>query len=414
MLRPLRPSKSIAQAKAENEGLHRALNGQRMTLHFDFGSEIEERHLRILGATLDETLKRNTLGMHHVEWGGISEVPLHRAANEFRMRLERRHFSAKKPDKSNLGRQKLHDASIEQPGRRVILHPLPPTGTGNEKPLEVDAMEQVNDAQSDSSETARIASFAWSDTSEASTSSSASGTLEAAVEEAAEVFMGGEKLHNLLIEAFIVYDQDKISRNGVRLLKWLDRRLMIAANNSTEKEVARFFLSRRLDQAIMNIIARVMESKPLDEGSQGQVGERQRQSSTRKQRFETYFQRVPNDVESEPPNDSEDEQKETAWLDVSAMTSYLTSSEAFARFKEEFNDFISPFTTEAVWKKKLWVGEAQIRFELPDTDPRTSTIDKFKFALEKGLSMPILWWPFKQPRENLRPDKVRMLLPYVS
>ncbi|KAL8709711.1 MAG: hypothetical protein Q9225_007413, partial [Loekoesia sp. 1 TL-2023] len=405
MLRPLRPKGRIAQAKTENESLHRALNGQRMTLHFDFSSEIEERHLHILGTTLTGMVERNTLGVRHIEWGGVSETPLGRVANELRMRLEKRHSSAKKPDKSNLTRQKLHDASIERLGRRVMVRPLSPTGTGNEKPLEVDAMEQVNDSQSDSSETASIDSFAGSDTSETSTSSSASDTLEAAVEEAAEVFMGDEELHNLLIEAFIVYDRDKISRNGVRLLKWLGRRLMVTANTSTEKEVARFFLSRRLDQAIMNIIARVMESKPLNEGRPGQTGERQRESSTRQQRLETYLQQIPNDIEIEPPNDSEDEQKETARLDVSAMRSNLISSDAFARFKEEFNDFINPFTSEAMWKKKLWIGETQISFQLPDTDPRISMVDKFKYTLEKGLSMLILWWPFKQPRENLRPDK---------
>jgi tetratricopeptide (TPR) repeat protein len=99
--------------------------------------------------------------------------------------------------------------------------------------------------ESDSSETASVASSTWSESSKSSASShaSASGTLVAALDEVITDFMSDEQLRCLFAEAFIKQDRERVSRNGARLLKWLGRRLVKAANTPVEKETAKFFLA---------------------------------------------------------------------------------------------------------------------------------------------------------------------------
>ena len=95
--------------------------------------------------------------------------------------------------------------------------------------------------ESNSSETASITSSTWSESSKSSVSThaSASDTLVAALDEFMAFFMSDEGLANLFAEAFIKHDRDRVSRNGARLLKWLGRRLVVAAKTPVEKETHR-------------------------------------------------------------------------------------------------------------------------------------------------------------------------------
>ena len=126
---------------------------------------------------------------------------------------------------------------------------------------------------------------------------------------------------------------------------------------------------------------------------------------------------VPNDNESEHSIDSEDEQQneeDALNLNLDAAKSFLKSSDALLRLKDEIGDFINPFASKAIWKKILWIDGQQVYFELPDTVPQRTRIDILKMAFEQYLKMPIIWWPFKQPRRCLSSNKFRVVLPCVS
>ena len=273
------------------------------------------------------------------------------------------------------------------------------------------------DSDGDSSETASIASVVWSDSSKSSVSSSISDALVAGLDETTEFFLSDEELRDLFAKAFSSQSRDKVLRNGVRLLKWLGRRLVISAKTTVEKEAAEFFLSRSHGRSIMNRIALQISDNPIVKRAQGK-------SSMKREKVETHLQQLreptnstPNDFESENSTDSEDEQQmgeEKKKLNLDAAKSFLKSSDALARFKEELGDFTSPFSGEGMWKKTLWIGGQQVHFELPETAPQGTRINELKLALEEHLKMPILWWPLKQPRRWLSSNRVRMILPCVS
>ena len=285
------------------------------------------------------------------------------------------------------------------------------------------------------SEISSIASWAGSESSKSSSSSYADGTLLAALDETTEVFMGDEELRDLFVKAFDRQNRDKVLRNGARLLKWLGRRLVIAAKRPMEKEAAKFFLSREHDRSIIERIAVKVLEDSSEKGKLEQTAQRQLESSIKQERPEIYLQQradipainvksapnfnslVSNEIESETSLDSEDEQQVTEGIEkpnVDAAKSFLKSSDAFARFKEELSDFISPLGSEAMWKKTLWIGEQPVRFELPKTAPQRTFIDKLKSTLEEHLQAPILWWPLKQPRRHISSKEIRIILPCVS
>ena len=300
--------------------------------------------------------------------------------------------------------------------------------------------------QSDSSETTSIASSAWSEFSKSSASSyaSASDISAAALDGVIAVFMSDEKLRCLFAEAFTKQDRDRVSRKGARLLKRLGRRLVMAANTPAEKKAASFFFSRRRDQAIIDKIAQgittISSGEERQEQAEEEVGQ---QEATKQERLELYLQQqmekptinleseeTPalatetiddhwtsfgkdlNDGGSDASSDSEDEDKDkqqTVQLNIDAVKLFLKSSDAFARFKEEFEDFINPFRNEAMWTKTLWNGRERVRFEHSSNVPRLTNIDKLKIAAEEKLGMPILWWPLKQPRKHLSSSKIRII-----
>ena len=288
----------------------------------------------------------------------------------------------------------------------------------------------LEDSESNSCETVSIASSMPSESSKSSASShaTANNTLVAALDEVIAVFMSDEDLQFLFAEAFIKQDQDRVSRNGVQLLKWLGRRLMVAANTPVEKEAAKFFSSRRHDRAIIDKIAQGITTKSSREEAQ--------EKATKQESLEFYLQKqmeAPtlnleseetlalatetihdhgkslvkglNDVGSDASSDSE----QTVLSNVDAVKLFLKSSDAFARFKEEFEDFINPFRSEAMWTKTLWNGGKRVRFEHSSNVPRLTNIDELKLAAERKLGMPILWWPLRQPRKHLPSSKVRII-----
>ena len=314
---------------------------------------------------------------------------------------------------------------------------FPPTV--NNLGLLYSASISASSIKSDSSETESIASFAGSDSSKSSVSSGASDALAAGLDETTEFFLSDEELRDLFAKAFTSQSRDKVLRNGVRLLKWLGRRLVICAKTTIEKEAADFFLSQSHGKSIMTRIASQIVDNPIVPRKQGHTAQHQLQSSMKREKVERQLQQLreapsvnvgpreqstlktitstPSDFESENSTDSEDEQQiaeEEKKLNLDAAKSFLKSSDALARLKEELGDFISPFSGEAMWKKTLWIGGQQVHFELPETAPQRTRINGLKLALKEHLKMPILWWPLKQPRKSLSSNRVRMILPCVS
>ena len=292
----------------------------------------------------------------------------------------------------------------------------------------------AGERETDSSETASIAS-AWSEFSESSASSYASaGDISvAALDGVIAVFMSDEKLRCLFAEAFTKQHQDRVSRKGARLLRWLGRRLVMAANTPAEKEAAKFFSSRRRDQAMIDKIAQGITTLSSGKERHEQTEEEVRQQeATKQERLELYLQqqmgKPPINLESEETpalatetienggsdasSDSDDEDKDkqqTVQLNIDAVKLFLKSSDAFARFKEEFEDLINPFRNEAMWTKTLWNSGERVRFEHSSNVPRLTNIDKLKIAAEEKLGMPLLWWPLKQPRKHLSSSKIRII-----
>ena len=237
------------------------------------------------------------------------------------------------------------------------------------------------------------------------------------------VFMNDEELFHLFIEAFNKYDHGKVLRHGARLLKWLGRRLSEVAKTPTEKAVARFFISRMYDSALM----RTMKFRVSKYDAREQSSERPNQSSIKQERLETYFQGLMHTSstdtemigmidssrnESKSSRNSANDEKEIediAQPNIAMLKLFLRSSDAFMRFKEELNDFNRPCKNETMWRKKLWFGRQQVYFELPTMVPGLTRMDKVKLLLGRKLGKPIQWWPLKQPRRPLSSDKVRMM-----
>ncbi|KAL8878006.1 MAG: hypothetical protein Q9198_004096 [Flavoplaca austrocitrina] len=167
---------------------------------------------------------------------------------------------------------------------KAMVRPHPQSRGAAQFLLETSS-EILEDAESDSSETASIASFAWSNSSKSSVSSGASDTLVAGLDETTEFFLSDEELRDLFAKAFTTQSRKKVLRNGVRLLKWLGRRLVISATTTIEKEAAEFFLSRNHGRSIMNRIALQISDNPIVKGTQGQ-------SSMKREKVETHLQQL--------------------------------------------------------------------------------------------------------------------------
>ena len=300
--------------------------------------------------------------------------------------------------------------------------------------------EGCEDANSDSDESASIASSTWSGLSKSSASSQASNddTLAAALDEIIMVFTNDKDLQGLFVEAISKYGGEKVVRNGVRLFNRLGRRLVVAASTPMEKEAAKILLSRRNDRSIVGRIAQILTPVSSKEDRQEQLKKFQDQKVTKQVILENYLRNkteapaivLPiearslslnrtsyDEGDSEGSNESDDREEEKqqplSW-EVETLKEFLRTSDAFARFKEEFQDFISPFSSQAMWTKKLWDSGNLVRFESPSMVPALTKFDKFKLAIEQKIGMPIIWWPLKQPRNNLPSSKVRIIWVCVS
>ena len=284
--------------------------------------------------------------------------------------------------------------------------------------------EDSHNSDPDESASSGFSGLSVSSRSSRSSHTTINDTLVAALDEVVAFFMGDEDLQYLFAEAFIKQDREAVSKRGVRLLKWLGRRLVVAANTPLEKEAAKLFLIRRHNCAIIDKIARHITTKTLRE-------ERQEEAKIKQERVELYlrkqmgtattetihgrgisFSKGWNDSEHDTSSDSEHEEKDkeqTVQLNVDEVKLFLTLSDGFARFKEEFEDLIDPFQSKTMWTKTLWNGRERVRFEHSSSVPRLTSIDKLKLVAEEKLGMPILWWPLKQPRKHLSSGKVRII-----
>ena len=300
--------------------------------------------------------------------------------------------------------------------------------------------KDCEDLDSDSDGSASIASSTWSGLSKSSASSQTSNhdTLAAALDEVMMVFTNDKDIQRLFVEAISKYGREKVVRNGVRLFKRLGQRLVVAASTPMEKEAAKILLSRRNDRSIVGNIAQVLTPVSSKEDRHEQLKQFQDQNVTKQQILENYLRNetgtpavvLPtvagllslsknsyDEGDSDGSNESEDREEEKqqplSWK-VEALKEFLRTSDAFVRFKEELEDFIRPFSGQALWTKTLWDCGEPVRFENSSMVPPLSKLDKFKLAIEQKLGMPLIWWPLKQPRKYLPSSKVRIIWTCVS
>ena len=92
MLHPLRHHKP--SGVTSDDCPYRRATGSVMTLHFNFGDEPPDEHLKTLGRKLNEIFEKNTLGVHRVDWGGLEGTPFIRAAQKFQKNLMKRRASS--------------------------------------------------------------------------------------------------------------------------------------------------------------------------------------------------------------------------------------------------------------------------------------------------------------------------------
>ena len=207
---------------------------------------------------------------------------------------------------------------------------------------------------------------------------------------------------------------------------------MVAAT-CTEQAVAKIFSNSWCNWTIVNGM--------IKETTSNMPAEKLRHQPVRRERIELHLQKQPEasvetrssatqsekllshkvtDAESddsdydgiEVPIQSVDEMKyqlEAIFSDVEAAKTFLRTGDAFARLKEEFEDFVHPFNNDRMWTKTLWDGDEKVRFELSHNVPRLTNVDKLKLAAEEILGMPIIWWPFRQPKNHLPSSKIRVI-----
>ena len=237
-----------------------------------------------------------------------------------------------------------------------------------------------------------------------------SDTLEAAWANAEQVFMGDQRLHHLFHEALVKQSRDQVLVHGVQLLELFGRRLMVAAKTPAEKKAASFFLRQKHDEDVVHNILQATAKETSAERREGPGEQHQSESPIEAENVTntTNATKYPEGVASGY------DEKRMEDIGRATVKSFFDSSGALERLREELDDFASPFKSETMWAKRLWMGEEQVRFELPHTSSPLTRIDQSKLALEKQLGMPILWWPFKQPRKQLSSDRVRMILHHVS
>jgi tetratricopeptide (TPR) repeat protein len=249
--------------------------------------------------------------------------------------------------------------------------------------------------------------------------------LAAALDEVVGIFTDDDDIRQLLSEALVTDVRFRVSRNGTRLLKWTKRLghlLLLASSTSAEQKIAKRFLSHKrvracFDQIIKEITLGLSEEKLQDqeinrEGSQRHSQEQVETSASTTLSRETL--EVPVAVDpSDEEGDYWDEQQATI-SDVEAEITFLKSSDTFARFKEDLEDFVRPFENEKMWSKMLWDGDEQVRFELSNNVPGLNSFDKLKLSAENMLGMPVIWWPLRQPRRYLPSSKVRITWICVS
>ena len=81
MLHPLRHHER--SGVTSDDCPYRKAIGYVMTLHFNFGDEPPDEHLKTLGRKLNEIFEQSTLGVHRVDWGGLEGTPFTRAIRQF-------------------------------------------------------------------------------------------------------------------------------------------------------------------------------------------------------------------------------------------------------------------------------------------------------------------------------------------
>jgi tetratricopeptide (TPR) repeat protein len=261
--------------------------------------------------------------------------------------------------------------------------------------------------------------------------------LATAFSRVAGIFSDDDDIGQLLSEALVKNDHRRVTRNINRLLAWLGHRLLLASNTSAEREVAKLFLASKRNRNFIDLVIRCSSLDLSKEKLQDQESN-PKSPETQSQRpagtvASTEFSGGSPDVDLIDPNDEEtdishdygtecpnhdidltkDEQQGTI-SNVDAGIAFLKSSDAFARLKEELEDFVRPLKNERMWTKMLWDGDEQVRFELSNNVPRANSLDKLKLSTENMLGMPVIWWPLRQPRRYLPASKVRITWICVS
>jgi tetratricopeptide (TPR) repeat protein len=254
----------------------------------------------------------------------------------------------------------------------------------------------------------------------------------------AGIFSDDDDIHQLLSEALVKHGHRRVKKNLTGLLAWLGHRLLVASNTSAEREIANLFLAIKrhrtfIDRVIECSSLNLSKEKPQDQESNTQSPKIESQRLAAAVALTEWSGGSPDVDLAIDPNDDEidgsddygterpnhdinpttDEQQVTT-SDVNAGLAFFKSSDAFARLKEEFEDFVRPFKNEKMWTKMLWGGDEQVRFELSNNVSRANRLDKLKLSVEHVLGMPVIWWPLRQPRRGLPASKVRITWICVS
>lgn len=251
--------------------------------------------------------------------------------------------------------------------------------------------------------------------------------LPVALDKVSTLLLEDEGVRGFFSKALATKGDNYTSQNVVRLLYWLGRRLGTASTSPVEHELARFLSNSRRDQRIVETMIWYIHRALLYDGENTRMDKLSERGTKERENIEPFPQ-LPESLEDQgnagaychtsddSANDEEDVEANARRVlsDFEEVKGHLMSSHAFARFKEEFEDFVEPFKNKSMWSKTMWDGNQRVRFDHTDSVPRLTVSDKLKLTAEQVLGVPIVWWPFKQPRQHLARNKIRIIWLCVS
>jgi tetratricopeptide (TPR) repeat protein len=203
--------------------------------------------------------------------------------------------------------------------------------------------------------------------------------LGAAFKRWVRILLDDDDIRQLLSKALVKHDHRRVSGNITGLLTWLGRRLLPASNTSAEREVAKLFLTSKRNRAYIDQVIRWRSLSLLKEKRNTTNPETQSQRPAGTVASTVLSGGYPDiDLAFDPNNEEIDishdygtarpnheidltkDEQQIITSDDDAEIAFLKSSDAFARLKEELEDFVRPFKNEKMWSKMLWDGDERV------------------------------------------------------